>query len=175
MIISAELVIVGTVMVLGVITGLACVQQAVVAELQDFSAAIRSLNQSYGFTGFRGCMKWWGRTSWTSGSRYTNQFNGCVGGNCGMGLMGNASSELGAGQMVYVSPGPSTTAAPITPVPDPCITAPQTQRLPEAPVSPGHCEPCQGLPGGLVPAPQGLPVPPPSIPQGPVPQTLPQL
>jgi len=51
-IVSAELVLVATILVIGMIVGLSQVQHAVVQELADVACAIGSLNQSYGYTGF---------------------------------------------------------------------------------------------------------------------------
>jgi hypothetical protein len=51
-IVSAELVLVATVAVLGLIVGLNQVQYSIVQELNDVACAIGSLNQSYYFTGF---------------------------------------------------------------------------------------------------------------------------
>jgi|GEM_PF-966880 len=71
-IIAAELVLILTIVVIGVIVGLVGLKNAVSGELQDVSAALSSLNQSYGYTGFRGgvgrsCKKF---TSFTAGSTY---------------------------------------------------------------------------------------------------------
>jgi hypothetical protein len=51
-IVSAELVLVATILVLGMVVGLSQVQHAVVEELNDVAHAIGALNQSYLFTGF---------------------------------------------------------------------------------------------------------------------------
>ena len=51
-IVSAELVLIATIMVIGLIAGMVEVQWAVVGELNDVSDAIGSLNQSFQFTGF---------------------------------------------------------------------------------------------------------------------------
>jgi len=51
-IISAELVLVATLLVIGLIVGLSEVQHAVVSELNDVAEAIGSLNQCYSFSGF---------------------------------------------------------------------------------------------------------------------------
>jgi Flp pilus assembly pilin Flp len=51
-IVSAELVLVATLLVIGLIVGLSEVQHAIVAELNDVGDAIGKLNQSYSFTGF---------------------------------------------------------------------------------------------------------------------------
>src|SRR5436190_12148323 len=53
-IISAELVLVMTIAVIGMTVGLSEVAHAVVQELNDVGDAIGSLNQSFGFTGFHG-------------------------------------------------------------------------------------------------------------------------
>ncbi len=49
-ILSAEIVIVGSLLVVGMITGLTCLQQAVDGELRDVGAAIGALDQSYSFS-----------------------------------------------------------------------------------------------------------------------------
>jgi Flp pilus assembly pilin Flp len=51
-IISAELVLVATICVIGLIVGLSEVQHAINAELNDVANAIGSLNQGYYFSGF---------------------------------------------------------------------------------------------------------------------------
>jgi Flp pilus assembly pilin Flp len=51
-IVSAELVLIATLLVVGLIVGLSEVQHAVVAELNDVGDAIGKLNQSYSFSGF---------------------------------------------------------------------------------------------------------------------------
>lgn len=51
-IVSAELILIATLLVIGLITGLSEIQHAVVSELNDVSEAIGCLNQSYVFTGF---------------------------------------------------------------------------------------------------------------------------
>lgn len=76
LIISAELVLVLTITVLGMVVGLSCVQQAVVAEFQDLAGAFRSLNQSFSTPTMLGCRKWFGPTSYRMGSRFTDGFFG---------------------------------------------------------------------------------------------------
>jgi hypothetical protein len=72
-IISAELVMIATILVLGLIAGLACVRDAVTGELFDVADAIDSLNQSYAVTGMHGCWNWGcGRSSFTAGSCFTD-------------------------------------------------------------------------------------------------------
>jgi hypothetical protein len=62
-ILSTEIVIIGSVLVIGLITGMTSLQQAVNGELQDLAGAIGSLDQSYCFAGqsatcrYSGCSK----------------------------------------------------------------------------------------------------------------------
>jgi hypothetical protein len=52
-IVSAELVLISTLLVIGLIVGLSEVQHAIIGELCDVSEAIGGLNQGFFFTGFR--------------------------------------------------------------------------------------------------------------------------
>lgn len=63
-ILSAEMVTVGTVAVLGTTVGLGTLGTAVNDELVDVAKGIRSLDQSYSFQGFTG------RRGWTAGSAF---------------------------------------------------------------------------------------------------------
>ncbi|MCA9055640.1 MAG: hypothetical protein KDA75_17485 [Planctomycetaceae bacterium] len=70
-VVSTELVLIATVCVLGLITALTCVRDAVNAELNDVAGAIGSLNQSYRFSGFHGCISpKCGVHAWTAGSAF---------------------------------------------------------------------------------------------------------
>lgn len=51
-IVSAELVLISTVGVIGLLTGLTCLRNAINSELTDVACAISSLDQSYCYTGF---------------------------------------------------------------------------------------------------------------------------
>jgi hypothetical protein len=64
--IATEWVFVTTILVLGIITGLVAVRQAVITELEDFANAVLSLNQSYSFSGQSNCQ------SSTAGSAFTD-------------------------------------------------------------------------------------------------------
>lgn len=86
-IISSELVLVATILVIGLIVGLSEVQHAVVAELNDVGEAIGSLNQSYLFTGFsaaktNGGVGNGGLKSRTFGSAFSDQGDDCDGNQC---------------------------------------------------------------------------------------------
>lgn len=164
-ILSAELVIVLTIVVLGMITGLSCLQQSVVSELQDVGRAIRALNQSYAITGFVGCRKIWGPTSITSGSRFTDTSSGIY-------LTNTGGAEIGGGfRGAFMESSPSRIAAPEgAGACPPSAAAPPTpipERMPPAPA--GECSSCG-------PTPMTEPLrPQPEIPMGPVPQTLDQI
>jgi Flp pilus assembly pilin Flp len=53
--IAVEWVFVATILVLGIITGLVAVRQAVLSELTEFANAVLSLNQSFSFSGQSNC------------------------------------------------------------------------------------------------------------------------
>jgi hypothetical protein len=53
--IATEWVFVATILVLGSITGLVAVRQAVITELTEFADAVLSLSQSYSFSGQANC------------------------------------------------------------------------------------------------------------------------
>lgn len=53
-IISSELILVATILVIGMIVGLASVRDSVVAELADVAEAIGAINQTYSFHGLQG-------------------------------------------------------------------------------------------------------------------------
>lgn len=76
LIISAELVLVLTICVLGVIVGLSSVVVAINTELLDTAHAIGSFNQSYRVPGFVGCIKT-NPISYTVGSFYNDQPDDC--------------------------------------------------------------------------------------------------
>jgi hypothetical protein len=63
---------VGTILVLGIITGLVAVRQAVISELTEFANAVMALNQSYSFSGQTNCEA---STAGSSGSDTTNSIN----------------------------------------------------------------------------------------------------
>lgn len=63
--ISAELVAVGTVAVVGTTVGLSTLAKSVNGELKEVAYSIRSLNQSYSVPGHASCR------AWTAGSSYT--------------------------------------------------------------------------------------------------------
>ncbi len=87
-IISAELVLVATILVIGLIVGLSEVQHAVTAELNDVADAIGSVNQSYSYSGFS---KWsntfnngFGIKAYTRGSFFFDAIDECDNNQCSL-------------------------------------------------------------------------------------------
>jgi hypothetical protein len=64
-VVSAELVLLGTLGVVGVGVGVAAIGDSADAEYDELAYSIRSLDQSYGVSGFHSC------GAWTAGSFYT--------------------------------------------------------------------------------------------------------
>ena len=52
---ALEWVVLATIMVIGIMTGLTAVRQGVIAELHDVANALLALNQSYSFSGQSNC------------------------------------------------------------------------------------------------------------------------
>ena len=67
LVMSAEVVTIGTLGVLGAVVGLNAASTAVDQELKEFAGAIRSLDQSYGYVGHQSCR------AWSAGSYYRQQ------------------------------------------------------------------------------------------------------
>lgn len=76
-IVSAELVLVATLLVLGLIVGMSQIQYAVVEEMNDVAKAIGSLNQTYAFTGFSARKGNGDPKSLTTGSFFKDQPDAC--------------------------------------------------------------------------------------------------
>lgn len=77
-IVSAEIVLVATILVLGMIVGLVELQTAVVAELGDLSVAFGNLDQSYLTSGFA-AQKDGGNKARTFGTAYADSMDTCDG------------------------------------------------------------------------------------------------
>ena len=76
-ILSAELVLVCTILVLGLLVGMVELQYAIVGELSDLSSAFGNLNQSYNHSGF-GSSKGAGQfKARTYGAAYTDRADTC--------------------------------------------------------------------------------------------------
>lgn len=70
-VISIELVLISTLLVIGLITGMTALRDAVVSELSDIGGAIQDLNQSYTFNGISH------RSGNTRGSSWTDARDWC--------------------------------------------------------------------------------------------------
>jgi Flp pilus assembly pilin Flp len=81
-IVSAELVLIATLLVIGLVVGLSEVQHAVVQELNDVAEAIGALNQSYAFAGFRSMKFGGGLKSFFAGSFFHDSRDDCDGNEC---------------------------------------------------------------------------------------------
>ena len=71
-ILSTEIVIIGSLLVIGLITGLTCLQKAVNGELQDVANAIGSLDQTYSFSAHRKSGFGGQCCAYTAGSAFNN-------------------------------------------------------------------------------------------------------
>lgn len=76
-ILSAELVLVGTILVLGMIVGLVELQCTVISELSDLSSAIGNFSQSYQTSGFASSKGGGQFKARTYGSAYTDRADTC--------------------------------------------------------------------------------------------------
>ena len=70
-VVSSELTLIATIMVLGMIVGLSTIRNQVVQELGDVAAAISRLNQSYFYNGVTG------HQSMTNGSKFFDRTDFC--------------------------------------------------------------------------------------------------
>ena len=70
-IVSAELMLIATILVIGVIVGLKSVRDSVVTELADVAQAFANINQSFNFSG--SC----GHATFSAGSSFSDQQDFC--------------------------------------------------------------------------------------------------
>ena len=70
-IVSIELILLSTILVIGLITGMTALRDAVVSELSDVGGAIQDLNQGYEFNGVAG------HSARTQGSDFTDTRDFC--------------------------------------------------------------------------------------------------
>lgn len=138
-IISAELVLIATLCVLGLVAGLTLVRDAVGGEFSDIACALRSLDQSYSYSGFRA----WKRCGYGCGT--TKAYTA-----------GSFFSQKGEQtQAEIVSFGDCRQVAPAVPA------APAVQTVPSLPVAPPTTLPC---PAPAVPAAPTIECPPVTFP-----------
>lgn len=72
-VISAELVLVATILVIGMVVGLSAVRDSVVSELADVAQAIANIDQSYSYHGIKG------HRAYTSGAAFADAPDFCDG------------------------------------------------------------------------------------------------
>ena len=70
-VVSTELVLLATVAVIGLLTGIVSVGDGVVSELSDVAGAVQEVNQSYSFDGVIG------HNAATSGTQFNDQLDEC--------------------------------------------------------------------------------------------------
>ena len=76
-IVSAELVLVATILVIGLVVGLSEVQHALISELNDVADAIGSLNQGFRFSGLSAVKSNNGCGSFIYGSSFHDSVDTC--------------------------------------------------------------------------------------------------
>ena len=70
-IVSTELILIATILVIGMLVGLVSVRDQVVQELADVAEAISDIDQSYSYTGTTG------HTAHTAGSDFEDRIDNC--------------------------------------------------------------------------------------------------
>ena len=70
-IVSIELILIATIAIIGLITGMTAVRDAVVSEMSDVAGAVQDLNQCYSFNGVTG------HSASTCGSDYIDATDHC--------------------------------------------------------------------------------------------------
>ena len=70
-VVSTELVLLATVAVIGLITGITAVRDGVVSELSDVAGAVQEVNQSYSYDGVVG------HNAATAGTQFDDQLDEC--------------------------------------------------------------------------------------------------
>ena len=70
-VVSTELVLLATVAVIGLLTGIVAVRDGVVSELSDVAGAVQEINQSYSYDGVIG------HNAASSGTQFNDQLDEC--------------------------------------------------------------------------------------------------
>jgi|SaaInlStandDraft_1057018.scaffolds.fasta_scaffold38640_2 hypothetical protein len=82
-VVSAELILIASILVIGMIVGLSEVQHSVTAELNDVAEAVGSMNQSYYYSGFAAYKSYGnGVKSVTTGSAFFDSQDDCDNNQC---------------------------------------------------------------------------------------------
>ncbi len=96
-ILSAELVLIGSILVVGMIVGLVELQCSVVDELNDLGEAIGSINQSYTYSGVAAFKKDGTTKASTSGSTFADRIDSCDGNECAIVCVAGGAPEAPKG------------------------------------------------------------------------------
>lgn len=126
-ILSAEIVVVGTLLVVGAITGLTCLRQSVEGELRDMGAAVGALDQSYAFSSHRKAGFHGRCCAYTAGSSFMN----CESGVNETNLQTEDTARLSGSDCCKNAVVPQTKA-------EPCQSATESA-VPQC----GHCDACR--------------------------------
>ncbi len=81
-ILSAEIVLIGTILVIGMVVGLVELQCSIADELNDLGEAIGAMNQSYVVSGQASFKRGKFPKGLTSGSRFSDRIDTCDGNEC---------------------------------------------------------------------------------------------
>lgn len=84
-IVSAELILIATILVIGLVVGLSEVQHAVVSELNDVGEAIGCLNQGYCYSGFTSYKQDGNLKAQLVGSQFVDSIDECDNNECDLG------------------------------------------------------------------------------------------
>jgi Flp pilus assembly pilin Flp len=83
-IVASEIILIATILVIGIVTGLSSVRDAVIEELADVGAAIGSVNQSYQVSGSES------HSATAAGSQFVDTADFCDGATNGTGAQCNS-------------------------------------------------------------------------------------
>lgn len=161
LILSAELIVIATIVVLGVIVGLNCLRTALVHEMWDLGTAIDSLNQSYAYSGFSsskgtggffgtgvgGGGGLFGFKAFSAGSAFIDSSEG-AGGFAATGAYGRRRHSYDYDVRPSIVPRTHEPAVPCCP--DDC---PETGNCPEHEVPAPHGHELEPIPDAVPPAP----------------------
>ncbi len=92
-ILSAEIVLVGTILVVGMIVGLVELQCSVVDELNDLGEAVGSVNQSYEYTSILALKKDGTIKAASTGSAFADRIDSCDGNECNIVCLAGGAPE----------------------------------------------------------------------------------
>jgi len=105
-IVSAELVLVATILVIGLIVGMVAIRDALTAEMHDVAEAIGSLDQSYAFDGITDN----GTEAFIGSSGFTDDVDGVSG--AGVGFEGWAGFAGDQQEIDFTSPSDTNETTP---------------------------------------------------------------